>query len=229
MSTMEPTLVDTTTDDARTFDWRVYSDATAAGLTALIPVPLVDLAFESTFRRRMPGAIARARGRGLPPRVRVKLGRSGVRLLTPNGCLAVPALTFKYLMRRIWRKIVYVFAVADAANLVSEYWHRAYLLDHMVQSGHLDSGVDTDRAMTAFRQALREADTSPLVGLARQVVSASRRVGGVLRTARRRGATEATNALGAIVRSHWGAAERSLRAVAIRYNELYQQGAGSRQ
>ncbi len=205
------------------FDWRVFSDATAAGLTALIPVPFVDLAFESTFRRRMPAAIARARGRTMDPLVRLRLVKSPSRLLSMAGCLTLPLLALRYLFRRIWRKVVYVLAIADAASLVSAYWHRAYLLDHMVRSGHLDRGADTDRAVEVFRTVLLEADTSPLVGLARQVVSATHRVVRVLLRARRRGATEATETLGDILSSHWGAAERSLRSVAIRYNELYEQ------
>lgn len=211
------------------FDWRVYSDATAAGLTALIPLPLVDLAFESTFRRRMPAAISRARGRTVDPKVRLKLGRGYGWVLSVEGCLILPVVAVRYLLRRIWRKVVYVLAIADAASQVSAYWHRAYLLDHMIRSGHLGDGADTDRALLAFRRALAEADTSPLLGLARQVVSASHRVVRVLLRARRRGATEATETLGDILSSHWGAAERSLRSVAIRYNELYEQGVGSRQ
>jgi hypothetical protein len=203
------------------FDWRVYSDATAAGLTALIPIPLVDLAFEATFRRRMPAAIARARRRQVKPAVRWMLGGGHGRLLSFRGCLALPVYGVRYLLRRLWRKVIYVLAVADAANLVSAYWHRAYLLDHIVSSGHLDEGADVHRSVTVFYRVLREADTSPLVGLARSVVAASGRVGRLLMRARRRGATEATETLASILLSHWGAAEASLRAVAFRYDELY--------
>ena len=32
------------------FDWRIYADGTAAGLTVLIPIPLVDLAFDQFVR-----------------------------------------------------------------------------------------------------------------------------------------------------------------------------------
>ena len=42
------------------FDWRIYADATCAGLSVLIPLPFVDTAFETVFRRRIPGTIARA-------------------------------------------------------------------------------------------------------------------------------------------------------------------------
>ncbi|HOC42070.1 MAG TPA: hypothetical protein PKJ99_03545 [Thermoanaerobaculales bacterium] len=205
------------------FDWRVYADATCAGLTALIPVPLVDLAFEATFRRRMPATIARASGRSLRPEVLARLAHRDWSLLGVAGCLALPSAVARYLARVVWRKVVYVLAVADAASLVSAYWHRAYLMDHMIRAGHLDPGADAGWALLVFQRVIREADTSPLVGVARQVASASRRIGGLLVRARRRGSPGQTETLGEILSAHWTAAERSLRAVAHRYNELYVQ------
>jgi hypothetical protein len=74
-----------------------------------------------------------------------------------------------------------------------------------------------------FDRVLDEADTSPLVGLARQVAAAPRRIVGLLRRARRQDSPGATETLGEILRSHWNAAEGSLQAVALRYNELYVQ------
>jgi len=209
--------------EEREFDWRVYADATCAGLSALIPIPLVDLTFERSFRRRMPAAIARVHGRKLRPEERTRLGRSGSRLLSVAGCLMLPLAGARYLARVVWRKVVYVLAVADAAGLVSAYWHRAYLMDHMIRAGHLDPGADADWALVVFSRVLDEADTSPLIGLARQVASASRRIGGLLLRARRQDSPGVTETLGEILRSHWGAAEGSLRAVALRYNELYLQ------
>jgi hypothetical protein len=203
------------------FDWRVYADATCAGLTALIPIPLVDLAFEATFRRRMPNAIARARGVRLTPRDRILLGRGAGGCLTAGGCIMVPIAGLRYLARRLWHKFVYVLAVADSASLVSAYWHRAYLMDHMIRAGHLDEGADADWAILVFGEVIREADTSPLIGLAREVIAASSRVLKTLSLARRRGSAAETEGLGEIFRSHWGAAQRSFETVANRYNELY--------
>jgi len=45
------------------FDWIIYADATFAGLALLLPIPFVDGLIEAYFRRRMPGDIARRRGR----------------------------------------------------------------------------------------------------------------------------------------------------------------------
>ena len=215
--------VGVTRGEPRGFDWPVYADATCAGLTALIPIPFVDLAFEAMFRRRMPGAIARANGRSLRPEVRSWLARRERRLLGAAGCLALPLAMARYSARVVWRKVVYVLALADAAGLVSAYWHRAYLMDHMIRAGHLDQGADAGWALQVFDTVLREADTSPLIGLARQVASASRRIFRVLLRARRRGSPGQTETLGNVLSLHWTAAEYSLRAVAFRYNELYVQ------
>jgi len=205
------------------FDWRVYADATCAGITALIPIPLLDALVERIFRRRMPGAIARANGRALQPEARARLGRSGSELLSLAGCLLLPLAAVRYLARVIWHKVIYVLAVADAASLVSEYWHRAYLLDHVIRAGHLDEGADGDWAIQMFFKALDEADTSPLIGLARQVASTSHRILGMLLRAARLDDPEVTQTLGEILSSHWAAAEQSLREVALHYNALYVQ------
>lgn len=211
--------------EPRDFDWRVYADATCAGLSALIPIPLVDLAFERSFRRRMPVAIARVHGRPLHPSDRDHLARREWRLTGVRGCLVLPLAGARYLARVVWRKVVYVLAVADAAGLVSAYWHRAYLMDHIIRAGHLEEGADADWALVVFDRVLDETDTSPLVGLARQVAAASRRIVGLLVRARRQDSPGVTETLGEILRSHWNAAEGSLRAVALRYNALYVQRA----
>ena len=211
---------------ASQFDWKVYADATAAGLTALIPIPLLDLALERTFRRRMPRAISHARGIRLTVRDRARLAVGDGSWLSAAGCLAVPVAGARYLVRRLWHKVVYVLAVADSVSLLSAYWHRAYLMDHMIRAGHLEEEASADWAILVFRRVLREADTSPLMGLAREVVAGSQRVVRTLLRARRRGADTQAESLGDILRSHWGAAERSLRAVAIRYDELYALGPG---
>lgn len=203
------------------FDWRIYAEATCAGLTALVPIPFVDLAFEAVFRRRMPTTIAKVHHVDQPKDVVRRFGRGSGGLLSLEGCLALPFVVVRYILRKVWRKVVYVLAIADATSLVSAYWHRAYLLDHIIKAGH--TGVDADwrRSAAIFDKVLREADTGPLMGLARQTVSSVHRVLRLLILARRRGAAEETESLSTILRSHWTAAERSLATVALQYNEEY--------
>jgi len=203
------------------FDWRVFADATCAGLSVLIPLPLIDMAFEAHFRRRMPGAIARARGRRLGPELRRELGRAVERPGSLRGCLGLGAAVARYVVTRIFRKIVYLLAVRDAATALTRYWHRAHLIAHLLRGGHLEPGVDTALALRVFNRTLAEIDPSPLLGLARETVASARRVLRLLVAARRLGAATVTRELGAILGPHWDAAEASLAATTERYNRLY--------
>jgi len=209
------------------FNWRIYSDATLAGLSALIPIPLVDLMFEGVFRRRMPAAIAETSGRQLARWDQIRLGRGHGQLVSVAGCLAIPVNIVRYVIKKLWRKIIYVFAVADAANQIAEYWQRAYLLDHMISAGHLEPGADSDRAIQVFMQVLREVDTGALVFLANEVIAGTARIARLLVRARRHGSAEETDSIRDIVRAHWEAAERELREAAARYNQLYVEWPGA--
>jgi hypothetical protein len=203
------------------FDWRIYADATLAGLSALVPLPFLDLAFETTFRRRMPGAIARARRRPLGGAAKRRLGRGLGKMVSVEGCLSVGVGIVRYVVKKLWRKVVYVFAITDATSQVSAYWHRAYLLDHMIRGGHVEPDVDWERSAAVFETVMADADTAPLMGLARQTVASAHRVVRLMVRARRRGAVDEADSLSAILRSHWDAAEESLERVAVQYNEAY--------
>jgi hypothetical protein len=209
-----------TAPGSRPLEWQVFADATCAGLTPLIPIPFVDLILEIVFRRRIPSAIARKRGVELSPSAIRQLGQ-GEPWLTLAGCLALPFKVLLWVIKRVWRKIVYVLAVADAVESVSEYWHRAYLIDHAVRAGHLEESTDVDWSVHVIRTVLAEADTSPLRTVARQVVGSAGRVVRFLLRARRSGAAEATGPQERIVEADWGQVQESLRQVAVRYNELY--------
>lgn len=208
------------------FDWRIFSDATCAGLSVLIPLPLVDIVFETVFRRRIPGAITKIRGRPMAPEVQRRLGRGFDGPLSLSGCVAVPIAIGKYILRRLWRKIIYIFAIKDAATALAEYWHRAFLVDHMVRAGHLESEADTDLAVEVYTAVLRSIDPSPLMSLARQTVANVRQVLRLLMRARRLGATEVTQSLGDMLSSHWKGAEESFQAAAGLYNERYAEQVG---
>jgi hypothetical protein len=203
------------------FEWVVYADATCAGLSVLIPLPLVDLVFETIFRRRIPGRIAKLRRAEVAPITRVQLARPVNAALSWSGCLAVPFMAARYILRRLWRKIIYIFAVTDATTALTEYWHRAFLIDHMTRAGHLAPDVDTDLAIRVYRHVLQEIDPSPLAGLARQTVANVRHVLRLLVRARRLGAAEVTKSLGEVLSSHWKVASASLVATSRRYNERY--------
>lgn len=217
------------TTDVDLFDWRVYADATCAGLSVLIPLPLLDLIFETVFRRRIPGSIAKARERRIEPPTRVALARPLTGPLSVSGCLAIPIKIVRYILRRLWRKIIYVFAVADATTALTEYWCRAFLIDHMARAGHLAPGADTELAVRVFRDVLNEIDPSPLASLARQTMASAHHVLRLLVRARRMGAAEVTKSLGEVLASHWKAAESALHECAELYNETYRAEVAARE
>ncbi len=204
------------------FDWRVFSDATCAGLSMLIPVPLVDIFFERIFRRRIPGTIGRLREKIITTETRAELGR---RVEAPSsvvaGCLWLPIKVGKYILKRLWRKIIYIFAVKDSVVALAEYWHRAYLIDHMTRGGHLSPEADTDLAVDVFNRVLQEIDPSPLFALARRTVDGAKHVFRLLMSARKVGAAEVTRSLGNLLGSQWEMAEARFWETAILYNETY--------
>jgi hypothetical protein len=203
------------------YDWRIYADATCAGLSVLIPLPLVDIVFETIFRRRIPKSISKARRRELPPETQAQLSRPVDGMLSWSGCLSMPFKLVRYVLRRLWRKIIYVFAVKDATTALTEYWHRAFLIDHMIRAGHLDPKVDIGLAVRIYRQVLDEIDPSPLTGLARQTVANVRHVFRLLLRAHRLGAAEVTRSLGELLSSHSKSAGDSLVATSRLYDQRY--------
>jgi hypothetical protein len=141
--------------------------------------------------------------------------------LSLQGCFKLIFSAVRYVLRKIWRKVIYIFTIKDATTALSEYWHRAYLIDHMVRAGHLKAGVDTDLAVQVFERTLLEADLSPLMGLARQTVANAHHVVRTLARARRLGAAEVARSLGDVLASHWKGAEASLVGVGEDYNRRY--------
>jgi len=190
-------------------------------LSVLIPLPLIDIAFEVLFRRRIPGAIAKARQLEITPNVRRQLGKAVGGPLSLTGCFSVVFAAGRYVLKRIWRKIIYILAMKDATTALSEYWHRAFLIDHMVRAGHLGPGVDTDLAVGVFNRTLLVTDPSPLMGLARLTVANARHVLRLLLRARRLGAAEVTRSLGELLSLQWEPAQASMKEMATLYNQLY--------
>ena len=206
--------------DERTtaFDWSRYADATLAGLSVLIPVPFVDDAFEGFFRRRIPGAVARSRGRALPAEVRAALDEEDA--AGRGGCATLPLRLTLGLLKRISRKVLYFLTVKTATDRLSHYWYRAFLVDHMLLAGHLESSATARVAHRAMDEVL--ASTSgPLPRVARQMVTGSRNVWAALRLARRGEESEEVRQVRGEMESRWGEISGHLDAVAGRYDEAY--------
>jgi hypothetical protein len=201
------------------FELPIYADATLAGLTPLVPVPLVDWWLEARFQRQMAVRIAQHRGRKLAPEVRRALD-SGGRSLLVAGLLFLLKLPLRLLLRLV-RKLVYVLAVKEATEKLSYYWQRAFLIDHMLLAGHLEDGDSARRAQQAMQRTL-EGVPSPLTALAGQLAQRVWR----LRPFRRQSSAEQLSAAAAeqrgFVDRHWAAYEGFLLQLAERYDQAYE-------
>lgn len=163
------------------FDWVVYADATFAGLSVLLPTLFVDALLEEYFRRRMPRDIARRRGRVLSKAAirEVNRMRDGGFM---RGCLLWPVDLIIYLVQNIYRTLIYLFTIVDAADKLSLYWHRAFLLDYMIAHDHLDTADHAAVSAEAMRRVLRTTKTSPVRNLAQETIDfAARHVRGLFR------------------------------------------------
>ncbi|NJO05277.1 MAG: hypothetical protein HC876_06980 [Chloroflexaceae bacterium] len=150
------------------FKWPLYADATLAGLAALFPIPLVDMMIEDRFRRRIPGAVARYHHRSLPTGVAEELNQSQ-RGWFGTTVLFLAQLPFKLILR-LSRKILYFFAIKAATDQLSEYWQRAFLMNYMLNAGHLETPKSAAQARRAMDEVI-ERSPSPLLSVARVVVA----------------------------------------------------------
>lgn len=215
------------------FDWIIYADATFAGLSLLLPIPFVDGLIETYFRRRMPGDIARRRGRVLPlPSIRA-VNRQRATLFP--GCLLWPVQAIIYLIRNIWRTVVYILTVYDTSEKLSYYWHRAFLLDYAIGRGDLDQPARAELAAAALHRVLETTPTSPLLNLAQEIVAQARQRLGALARAifgwLRRQKSAETGQAATTIAAHWDEFHDYLIGLADRYDatlaELEQQQAAA--
>jgi hypothetical protein len=210
--------------DARTtdFEWSRYADATLAGLSVLIPVPFMDDAFEAFFRKRIPGAVAESRGRTVPREVRAVLEeeRPG------GGWAALPARLAVGAFKRVSRKLLYFLTVKQATDRLAYYWYRAFLVDHMLASGHLES-VDSARVAHQAMDELLANTAGPLPQLARQTVTQMRNVWPALQRARRGEEADEVRQTRNQLERRWGDVAGHLTSVAARYDEVYARKRGA--
>ncbi len=208
------------------FDWALYAEATFAGLSLLIPVPFLDSLFESFFNRRIAAAVARRAGRKLSPGVLAALHRSDGWLA---GCLLWPVVLVWSLLKRVSRKLFYFLTINEAADKLSYYWHRAYLLDYMLTVGHLDQPATAELGRVALTRTLNTAGISPLTQLARQVAAAPQHIWRSLRRVRRGQPDAEMQAKRNLMARGWEGFGLYLAGLADHYDQAYAQAITDRQ
>lgn len=205
------------TEPKTTFDWPMYADATLAGLSLLVPIPLMDLAAESFFRKRIPRAVAKARGVTLDPEIERVLSTGGSFW---SGCLSMPIVAVLWLLKAISRKLLYFLTIREATQQLGHYWHRAFLIDYMLLSGHLADPGSAAVARQAMDQVL-EGASNPMKQVARQVILQARHVGQTIKRARRGQEDETVDEARSAMAAHWAEFSEYLKGVAVRYDEAY--------
>lgn len=203
------------------FHWSLYADATFAGLSVLVPIPFVDSAFEWFFKRRVPSAVARWRGRRLAPAVVAEFNREKGSWW--ETCLMLPITLTWGLIKRLSKKVLYFLTIKEATDHLSYQWHRAFLIDYALQSGHLESPESAEVARLALEYALATATTSPLEQLAQRLVPHTRHVTQSLRKARKGEEDEMIAQQRSMMARAWSEFGEYLADVAYRYERAYQQ------
>ncbi len=112
---------------------RVLFYGTLAGLCPLIPIPFIDDVLIKTLRKRMiRGQLRRAGLEPAKPQVNlITFLPLEVKLL---GCVLGVAW---YVIKKILRKLVYIFAIKDCVDNASEVVHHGWLVQYALASGTL--------------------------------------------------------------------------------------------
>lgn len=137
----------------------IATHAVLAGLTPLIPVPVVDDIAKSFFRQRLVRSLAAAHGRtvtGADAEAFAAERESGCM----SGCVGSLLL---YPLKKVFRKIFFVLEWKRAVDLTSRTYHFGYLVDH-VFAERLDerTGRSAAEVGAALDAVCREAPIKPL-------------------------------------------------------------------
>lgn len=200
------------------FDWLIYADATFAGLSVLIPLPPIDLLMEAYFRRRILRTIAKRRKVKIPPEIMDIIHRDGC----CSGCFTWPLTLAIVVLKRISRKILYVLTIKEATDMLSFYWHRAFLLDYMLTAGHLENQQTAVVARQALDEVLLSTTTSPLGRIAAEIVGNARHIWTTLRRIRRNNEEDEVVAESrSLMNEQWAEAAGYLESLAAAYQARF--------
>jgi len=154
----------------------LVTHAVLAGLTPLIPVPVVDDLAKNYFRKRMIRRLAAANGRGLGVEELTALTRE-----REGGCLRgclVAAIV--YPLKAVFRKVFYFLEWKRAVDLASRTYHFGYLANYSMQRRADGTSIlDVRRASDvgeAIAAACRESPIKPVEGAIGGTFRGSRRV-----------------------------------------------------
>ncbi len=137
----------------REIDWLLIGRyALLIGLTALIPVPLLDTGVENWLRRRMVRTLAKRHDVTLDDEAIATLGNAA-----SGGCFGCVWSVLLWPVRKILKTVLFVFQIKTIADTASELVHRGLMLEEAIEMGWLPG--DADRVRLAMDKALVHIDT----------------------------------------------------------------------
>lgn len=150
----------------------IATHAVLAGLTPLIPIPVVDDIAKNHFRRRMVRGLAAAHGRAFSNEDLEALASE-----PDSGWLGFAGTVVLYPFKKVFRKIFFVLEWKRAVDLASRTYHYGYLVDY-VFAERLDetSGRRATEISAAIDAVCREAPIKPLEAAVRATFRQSRGV-----------------------------------------------------
>jgi hypothetical protein len=137
----------------------ICQDAAVVGALALLPVPLLDSWLQGRVLEALYVRLGKTHGTPLAPEtVHALTGFRGSYLL---GCLSGVVW---WPIKKLFRKIIYVFAIKDAFDGAADAGLRAEMVRRALVAGALPSKVEGVR--TLMDRCLREHGGSPVWGAA---------------------------------------------------------------
>lgn len=157
-----------------------------AGACPLIPVPILDDWILDRVRRRLVQRLALSREIRLPSASLIRLADREVSDWSADGCVkgclrqaVVTPIRFVYrqIVRKLFRKILFVLAIKDAVDEFSVTFHHAWLLRHAFENGPPLDGFEAARRLRADVDEVRRGlDPRPLESAVRSAFRHSRRL-----------------------------------------------------
>ena len=144
----------------------IARQAVLVGLAALLPIPFIDIWLQGRLRAELTRGLARHHHVSVEPKTVQALSSVKQNLLM--GCVLG---VIWWPIKKLIRKIVYILAVKDALDALSDTLIRGWMLDLVFARG-----LAPDAAMhvrTAMDQALADHARSPLWGPRTPVSDAS--------------------------------------------------------
>lgn len=158
---------------------RVTLYGVLGGLCPLIPVPFLDDRCLDWVQRRMATELLARRGlRFAPTQAAYLVGVGEGRGL---GCFRMLVAGVFYVIKKIFRKVVFIFTLKDCTDRFSETFHQGYLLERClareaVTQAAFDQGEPLRPARQAILRTVTEVDPRPVNRLAKRAFRGSRRL-----------------------------------------------------